>query len=188
MRCTLKKTVKQIIASGNDYLMAVKPNQPKLFGHLRTQFEQSLPTSSDCQVERTRERTTSRTVRVLESVAGIDPGWVGVERIVRVERVGTRDNQPYTQTMFYISSLKLDAAGFAQHIRSHWHIENRLHWPKDVVLHEDEAPLCDGHAPTNFAIVRTIAINLFRQAGFASITKGLRHLAHDIPRLFSFFQ
>ena len=118
----------------------------------------------------------------------MEPEWVGVERIVRVERVGSRANEPYAETMFYISSLQLDAAGFADRVRSHWHVENRLHWPKDVVLKEDESPLCDGYAPANFAIMRTIAVNLFRQAGFASITKGLRHLGHDVHRLFSFFQ
>ncbi|MBW4579073.1 MAG: hypothetical protein KME42_05790 [Tildeniella nuda ZEHNDER 1965/U140] len=73
-------------------------------------------------------------------------------------------------------------------MRQHWHIENRLHWVKDVVLKEDLAPLCDGNAPVNFALVRTMALNLFRQHGFDSITQGLRRLAHDIPTLFSFFQ
>jgi hypothetical protein len=67
-------------------------------------------------------------------------------------------------------------------------IENRLHYPKDVVFAEDSAPLCDGYAPANFAIIRTIALNLFRLHGFASITKGIRHLAHDISHLLSFFQ
>jgi hypothetical protein len=67
-------------------------------------------------------------------------------------------------------------------------IENRLHWIKDVVLHEDGSPWCDGHAPVNFAIVRTIALNRFRFNGFDSITLGLRHLAHDVLRLFSFLQ
>jgi predicted transposase YbfD/YdcC len=159
-----------------------------LFQFLQTQFEQSLPLSVDCQVERTRDRQTQRTVSVLAPGEEMEPEWVGVERIVRVERVGTRANEPYAETMFYISSLQLDAAGFADQIRSHWHVENRLHWPKDVVLKEDESPLCDGYAPANFAIMRTIAVNLFRQAGFASITKGLRHLGHDVHRLFSFFQ
>ncbi len=90
--------------------------------------------------------------------------------------------------MFYISSLSLDAAGFAQRIRQHWHIGNRLHWVKDVVLKEDYSPLCDGNALVNFAIVRTMALNLFRNHGFGSITQGLRRLAHDIPALFSFFR
>ncbi|HEY9897428.1 MAG TPA: hypothetical protein V6D34_18785, partial [Candidatus Sericytochromatia bacterium] len=49
------------------------------------------------------------------------------------------------------------------------------------------APLCDGHAPVNFALVRTMALNLFRHHGLDSITQGLRRLAHDIPTLFPFF-
>jgi predicted transposase YbfD/YdcC len=188
MPCIPKKTVAQIIDSGNDYLITVKGNQPKLFEQLQTQFEQASPASIDQQTEQTRDRHTQRTVSVLDTVVGLDPQWLGVQRLIRVERVGTRANQPYQETMFYISSLQLDAPGFAQRIRQHWHIENRLHWVKDVVLKEDQAPLCDGHALTNFAIVRTIALNLFRQHGFDSITQGLRRLAHDIPTLFSFFQ
>ena len=125
---------------------------------------------------------------VLDTIAGIDPEWVGVQRLIRVQREGIRANKPFEETVFYISSLCLDAAGFAAQIQQHWHIENRLHWPKDVVLKEDEAPLCDGYALANFAILRTMALNLFRQAGFPSITKGLRHLSHDVHRLFSFFQ
>ena len=127
-------------------------------------------------------------VSVLDTITGIDPQWVGVQRLIQVQRQGIRANKPFEETVFYISSLTLDAAGFAAQIQKHWHIENRLHWPKDVVLKEDETPLCDGYAPANFAILRTMALNLFRQAGFPSITKGLRHLSHDVHRLFSFFQ
>jgi predicted transposase YbfD/YdcC len=155
---------------------------------LQTQFEQVPAQSVDTQPEQTRERQTQRTVSVLDRVAGIESQWVGVQRIIRVERVGTRANRPFSETMFYISSLTLEAAEFAQRIRQHWHIENRLHWVKNVGLKEDLSLLCDGNAPANFAIVRTIALNLFRQQGFDSITQGLRRLAHDIPALFSFCQ
>ncbi len=177
-----------MIHSGNDYLVTVKGNQPKLFEQLQARFEQAPAHSVDRQTEQTRDRQTQRTVSVMTTVADLDPQWLGVQRVLRVERVGTRAKQPFTETMFYISSLSLDATGFAQRLRPHWHIENRLHWVKDVVFKEDDSPLCDGNAPTNFAIVRTIALNLFRQHGFDSITRGLRHLAHDIPTLFSFFQ
>jgi len=183
-----KQTIEQIIASGNDYIITVKANQPKLFEHLNQQFEQQVPQSVATDVEQTRDRTTQRTVSVLEAGSDLDPSWIGIQRIVQVERSGTRAGQPYAETMFYISSLPLDAIGFAARIRQHWQIENCLHWPKDVVLAEDAAPLCDGYALVNFAIVRTIAMNLLRQAGFTSITKGIRHIAHDVPRLFSFFQ
>jgi hypothetical protein len=66
-----------------------------------------------------------------------------------------------------------------------WQVENNLHWVKDVVWGEDKAPLCAGHALTNFAIVRTIAVNWFRLNGFASVIKGIRAMAHDLHQLFS---
>jgi predicted transposase YbfD/YdcC len=90
--------------------------------------------------------------------------------------------------VFYISSLTENAAEFSQRIRAHWHVENRLHWVKDVVLKEDESPLCGGYALINFGILRTIAMNVFRKEGFPSITNAIRSLAHDVDRLFSFLQ
>ncbi|NER39997.1 MAG: ISAs1 family transposase [Oscillatoria sp. SIO1A7] len=177
-----------MVDSGNDYLITVKGNQPSLFKNIKARFEQNKPTSINSQKEKTRNRTCQRKVCVLDNVEGLDPQWAGIQSIIKIERSGRRDNKPFEETFYYISSMTLDAAGFADLIRKHWHIENRLHWPKDVVLKEDIAPLCDGYAPANFAVLRTIAINLFRLEGFASITKGTRYLAHDVPRLFSFFQ
>ncbi|MGI0495340.1 ISAs1 family transposase [Alkalinema pantanalense CENA528] len=168
--------------------MAVKGNQPTLLKQLQAQFEQLPPSSVDHQDEQTRDRVTRRAVIVLDQIPALDPGWVGIQRIIRVERSGTRAQKPYHEVMFYISSLPLEASGFAQFIRHHWHIENRLHWVKDVILKEDETPVCDGNALINFVIVRTLSLNLFRLNGFASITRGLRFLAHDVRKLFSFFQ
>lgn len=188
MRCTPKKTVEQIINSGNDYVIALKQNQPKLYTFVQSQFKQQVPESVDEQTEHTRNRITQRTVSVIGTPSGLDKIWAGVQRLIRVERTGVRGTQPYHDTMFYISSRATDAAEFSRRIRHHWHIENRLHYPKDVVFVEDTAPLCDGYAPANFAILRTMVVNLFRLHGFASMTKGIRHLAHNIPHLFSFSQ
>ncbi|MBW4443829.1 MAG: ISAs1 family transposase [Plectolyngbya sp. WJT66-NPBG17] len=142
----------------------------------------------DDQTEQTRNRMTHRTISVLDPVDGIDAAWVGVQRLVRVERTGIRGVEATHETMFYISSVAGNATDFSRLIRDHWHIENRLHWVKDVFLEDDITPVCAGHAPENMAILRTIALNLFRLHGFASITKALRAFAHDIPRLFSFCQ
>lgn len=176
------------MAQGNDYLIAIKANQPKLLCTLRCQFQTTAPLSVASDTEHTRGRCTQRTVSVLAPSTDIDPAWVGVQRVIRVERTGTRAGKPFSETVFYISSRSDNAAEFAGRIRGHWQIENRLHWVKDVVLHEDQTPLCDGHALTNVAILRTMVVNLFRQQGFDSITKAIRHVAHDVGRLFSFFQ
>lgn len=139
-----------MINNGNDYLVAVKENQPKLFDALQTQFEQAQQMDANTQVEYTRDREVERIVSVLERPSTIGQQWVGVERIVRVERFGTRAGEPFDETVFYISSLKETAAEFAGRIRNHWLIENCLHWPKDMVLEEDSSPLCDGYALVNF--------------------------------------
>ena len=188
MRCTPKKTVQLIIESDNDYLITLKANQGKLFEAVQRHFEQSPPLSVTTDVERSHGRHVERTVSVMSPPIQIDPAWVGVQRVVIVERRGTRSGKPFEETMFYLSSLQLEAKAFAQRIRDHWQIENNLHWVKDMVLGEDKAPLCTGHALTNFAIIRTLVVNLFRLNGFASITKGIRAVAHDIHQLFSFLQ
>lgn len=188
MRCTPKKTVEHIIQSGNDFVIAVKGNQPKLYQYLQSQFQQHEAQSVDDQTEQVRNRVTQRTVSVLDTVAGLDAAWVGVQRLVRVERTGMRGVKATHETMFYISSLAANAADFSRWIREHWHIENRLHWVRDVVLKEDTTPICAGHAPENMAILRTVALNLLRFQGFASITQGIRAVAHDVHRLFSFFR
>lgn len=188
MHCTPKNTVELMIDSGNDDVMAVKQNQPTLYQFLETELAQNVPQSQAIQNEVTRNRVTQRPVSVLTDVRGIRSDWLGVQRLIRVERSGWRGTQPYRETMFYISSLAAEATDLSARIRGHWQIEHGLHWSKDCVLNEDRAPLCAGYAPANFGIIRTISMNLFRQQGFHSITQGIRHLAHDIPRLFSFFQ
>ncbi|NES25826.1 MAG: ISAs1 family transposase [Symploca sp. SIO3E6] len=79
------------------------------------------------------------TVSVFDDLRGISGEWVGLACLVKVERIGTRAGKPYQQLAYYISSKCLDAAQFAQGIRGHWGIENRLHWVKDVVLDEDSS-------------------------------------------------
>ena len=143
---------------------------------------------TDIQIDSSHGRQVQRSVSVLTPTTGIEPVWVGVKRIIKVERTGIRNRKPFEEKVFYISSLTENATKFAYRIRAHWHVENRLHWVKDVVLKEDESPLCGGHALINFGILRTIAMNVFRKEGFSSITNGIRSLAHDVDRLFSFLQ
>ncbi len=63
---------------------------------------------------------------------------------------------------FYLSSLAPDSQQLAHAIRSHWEIENRLHWCLDVTFHEDASRIRIDHAPENLNIVKKIAMNLLR--------------------------
>jgi len=77
-----------------------------------------------------------------------------------VERNGTTSRE----RRYYLASMPLDPLLFARAVRSHWHIENRLHWVLDVVFHEDLSRLRSGNGPQNMATVRHMAINLLRAA------------------------
>ena len=123
-------------------------------------------------------------MNVFADLSGIDLDWSGLQSLIQVERIGIRSGKPYHQTNYYISSLFTSALKFAQGIREHWGIENRLHWVKDVILGEDAAPFKDYNAATNWSLIRTIAINIARMCGYDSLTKAERFLAHDIDKLF----
>ncbi len=67
-----------------------------------------------------------------------------------------------TERVSYISSLPADAERIARALRSHWEVENRLHWCLDVEFNEDQSRVRSGYADNNLAIVRHIVMNLLR--------------------------
>lgn len=177
-----------IVASGNDYLIGVKGNQPTLWGELKRQAQQDRPASTCEEVDTSHGRRVRRRVRVFDDVDSISSQWLGVQSLICVERQGWRDRKPFYEVHFYFSSLKGSAQELARGIRGHWSIENSLHWVKDGVFREDRAPYTDPNCATNWSIIRNIALNLIRINGFTSLTKAIRACAHDLERLFSFFQ
>lgn len=128
-------------------------------------------------------RLTKRTVEVFHDLNGIDPKWIGIKSLIRVERVGTRGGKQYHDVACYISSRMGTAPEFSQGIRGHWGIENQLHWVKDVVLNEDRSTIHLGNAPANLSVVRAITLNILRRNGHTSITQAQRFISHDIDKL-----
>lgn len=185
---TQRETIETIVESNNDFVVASKGNQPTLQQALQNQAKHTVPNSVKTHTNKGHGRVINRTISVFDAPQAIAATWPSVRSCIRVERSGTRGNKPFSETIFYISSLQQSATEFAQRIRHHWHIENRLHWVKDVVLKEDETPLCGGNVAIAMGILRTVAVNLFRLNHFDSITQGIHNLAHDIKTLFSFFQ
>ena len=90
------------------------------------------------------------------------PKWVSISSIVAVCSERTIQQVKTTETRFYVSSLPQDAKKAAEAIRSHWGVENEVHWVLDVVFKEDDCRIRTGDAPRNFAVIRKIALNLIR--------------------------
>ena len=82
--------------------------------------------------------------------------------MIRIESTRRIGDAVSTEARHYLSSLPPDAARLQRVIRSHWGIENRLHWVLDLAFHEDSSRVRTDHAPENLAITRHIALNLLR--------------------------
>ena len=84
MHLIVKKTVEQIIHSGNDYVIAVKANQPKLYHQIQQNIHHSQPTSIHTDFERRSDRLTQRRVCVFDNLNNISTDWVGLKSIIQV--------------------------------------------------------------------------------------------------------
>ncbi len=179
-----KKTTEIIINSKNDYIIAVKKNQKKLYELLENKRETCESIDSDLSQELSRDRQINRRVEVWDDLSCINQNyWRGIKSFICITRNGQIGSKPYQERVYYISSLKLSAQEFGKRIREHWLIENQLHWVRDVVLKEDESKISSGMAAQNLAIIRSIVINLLRKNGDYSPTKTQRILANNINYL-----
>lgn len=89
--------------------------------------------------------------------------WQGLASIAMIEAQRHINGKVERETRYYISSLPGNAAQIAGAVRSHWSIENFLHWVLDVSFNEDACRIRKDHAPQNFSLLRQIALNLLNQ-------------------------
>ena len=160
--------------AGADYLLAVKANQPSLRAEIETFFADADPADLDSTTDHDKGhgRVEQRTVGVAREVDWLHgdrrfPGELrlpGVATIIKVaSRSELRDRCRF-ETRYYVSSAVLSATKAAEAVRSHWAIENSLHWVLDVTFGDDRSRLRTGHGAKNMAVVRHFAINLVRSA------------------------
>jgi predicted transposase YbfD/YdcC len=167
---TQTEIVRLIRAQKADYILALKTNHPTLFQQVKNWFEQALASnfqgitvSTESRVEKGHHRTEKRLVRAvpLSEFGGIykQEQWLGLQTIVMVERTRHLWNKVTHEVQFYLSSLPADAQNLGNAIRTHWGIENQVHWTLDVTFSEDRCRIRSCHAPRNFALLRRMALN-----------------------------
>ena len=176
-----KNIARQVVQGGADYLLAVKANQGELHENIQDLFAcceregwDGVAHSRHEQVGKDHGRLESRQCRVItdpEELAYVDPHrqWDSLGAVARVSYWRDADANSPTDTRYYICSYPADAARLLAATRSHWSIENSLHWVLDVAFDEDHSRVRTGHADQNLAVIRHLALNLLKQERSAKI-------------------
>lgn len=160
----------QIVDGGGDYVLALKANQPDLHEDVIDCFAMAAqPDASARTVEKDHGRLEVRVCETIHDpavIAWLDAAqrWPGLRTIARVTAtrpVGTQE--PTTSVRYYLSTLPGDAKPIAEAVRSHWGIENSLHWVLDMAFREDESRARTGDSAHNLAVLRKLALTLIQQ-------------------------
>ena len=163
----------QIIDKKADYVLALKGNQ----GSLREDVEvfvaeqkavgfKDTKISRDETVDGDHGRIETRTTTVIHDVAWLQErhNWPGLKAVVIVDSTREIAGKIERETRLYITSLVLLASFLAPIVRSHWAVENSLHWVMDMIFRDDECRIRNNNAPANFTTIKHMAHNLIRKA------------------------
>ncbi len=169
-----------------DYVLALKGNQSSLREDVELfATEQKANGFKDTKVSRDETvdgdhgRIETRVYTVIHDVDWLQErhDWPGLKSVVMVESTREIGDKIEEETRFYITSLVLAAHLVGPVIRSHWAVENSLHWVLDMVFRDDECRVRKDHAPANFVTLRHMAHNLIRRAPGKDLLRMKRKVA-----------
>jgi predicted transposase YbfD/YdcC len=176
----------RVIDKKADYVLALKGNQ----GSVRDDAELFVTEqkasgfvdaeiSRDTTVDGDHGRIETRTTTVIHDVEWLQQrhSWPGLKAVVIVESCREIIGKIERETRYYITSMSMTAVHLGHVIRSHWAIENSLHWVMDMVFRDDECRVRTDHAPANFATIKHMAINLLRRPPGKQSLRGRRKAA-----------
>lgn len=189
MRLTLKKSCQLIVESHNHYLGALKGNQSGLLKEVKATFQVE---DTYTQLSKGHGRIEERIVETCRTLDGIRP-WAGLCTLIRVTATRTLLKGEYemvgkTETRYYISSLSETAQQFAHRIRSYWGVENKVHHVRDVTQAEDACRIRVIPLPQLWTIARNLALNLYRDLGFANMAQAQRRCGFSLNQLKAVFR
>lgn len=166
-----KNIASQIREKGGDYILALKGNQGNLHAEVENFFLQALevsPEEADCDryisEEKSRGRIETREVWVTDKLEWLSQKleWKDLNSIVCVKSKRVIKDQESHEVRYYISSLAADAWKIGHSIRSHWSIENKLHWQLDVTYNEDRCKVRKDNGAENFSVIRRATLNMLK--------------------------
>lgn len=178
-----KKVAKEIIEADADYVLALKGNQETVHEEVKSFLDATLLEQQTPRPKGAKLSPAAATLASLETVEK-DHGrlevrryyqsdrldwfadrskWEGLKSFGMIESLREVDGQTTTERRYYLSSLPLDIKTFARAVRSHWGVENKVHWIMDVCFREDQSRARAGYAAENLATLRRLALNLLRQ-------------------------
>ena len=172
---TQTEIARQIVEQGGDYLMAVKENQGHLYADLEYLFQlerqqdfQHSPFTYAKQVNKNHGRLEIRQCWATSDkdyLAYLREGsqWFELKSLAMIVTERQEGDKIEIKTRYFISSLAAPAKTILKSKRTHWSIENQLHWVLDIAFREDASRVRKDHAPENFAILRHMALNLLKQ-------------------------
>lgn len=170
-----------IIDKDADYILAVKANQPQLLEHIEDEFRfgKNIKTTISQDLDHARIETRKCTMISNFEFIPQNNKWHKLTAIIKIEskrEFKNSDKSTETATRYYISSLKASPEVFQNAIRSHWSIENKLHWILDVAFSQDASRKRTGNATQNFSILTKIALNLLKKDSKAKVGVKSRRL------------
>jgi len=168
-----REIAQKILERNADYILALKGNQGELHQDVAEFLEHQRSENfvrSRCDyyesVEKGHGRIESRRCWATDDVLWLKErhDWPGLQSIVLVESSRTRNGNTETERRYYLCSLPMDATEAARAIRSHWQVDNSLHWVLDVVFRDDDCRVRKDYSPQNFHMVKQLALNILRRS------------------------
>lgn len=166
-----KKIASSIMEKKANYVLAVKENQPQLYGDIKLYLDDIIASGKQIgplcyheTIDADHGRIETRKYWITTDIDWLHgkENWRGLKSIGCVERIREIGENISFEKSYFIGSIENDAELFAKAVRNHWGIENGLHWTLDMAFREDESRIRKGHAPENFAVLRHIALNLIK--------------------------